>query len=134
MVVPKANANVIRLCVVMCRANEAVVSERFPIPTVEEVLQDLNISTVFSKLDIKTAYHQIQLSEKSREITTFMTHQALYRYKHLMFGVSCAPELYNKVLQQTLSGLDGVSSISDDTVVHGEMQTQHDERLKALLA
>ena len=116
VVVPKKND--IRLCVDMRQANQAVLRERYPIPTVEEVLQDFNQSTVFSKLDIKLAYHQIVL--ESRQITTFMTHKGMYRYKLLMFGISCAPEMYNKIIQQTLDGCDGVQSIFDDIVVHGK--------------
>jgi hypothetical protein len=61
VVIPKKNSE-IRLCIDMRRANEAVVRERYPIPTVEEILQDLNQSKVYSKLDIKWAFHQLELS------------------------------------------------------------------------
>ena len=57
VVVPKANED-IRLCVDMRCANEAIIRERHPIPTVDEVLQSQNQSTVFSKLDFKWGYHQ----------------------------------------------------------------------------
>ena len=77
VVVPKADGDV-RLCVDMRRANEAVFRERQPIPTVEEILHDLNGSKVFSRLDLKWGFHQIQLSEGSRHITTFTTHRGLY--------------------------------------------------------
>ena len=131
VVVPKGED--IRLCVDMRKANEAVKRERYPIPTTEEVLQDLNQSTVFSKLDIKMAYHQLEIDDESREITTFMTHKGMYRYKRLMFGVSCAPEMYNKIISQTLSDLQGVSNIFDDIIVHGRNDEEHDARLDALL-
>lgn len=68
---PKRND--IRLCVDMRKAKQAVISERYPIPTVEEVLQEFNQSTVFSKLDIKLAYHQIDLDPRARHITTYGT-------------------------------------------------------------
>ncbi|XP_053392140.1 uncharacterized protein LOC128554851 [Mercenaria mercenaria] len=131
VVVPKKEG--VRLCVDMRRANEAVIRERYPIPTTEEVLQDLNNSAVFSKLDIKMAYHQIELDEESREITRFMTHKGMYRYKRRMFGISCAPEIYNKVRSQVLSGLQGVNSIFDDIMVHGKDTAEHNVRLKLLL-
>jgi hypothetical protein len=73
VVIPKKNDE-IRICIDMRRANEAVIRERYCIPTVDEVLQDLNQSKVYSKLYIKWAYHQLELLPKSREITTFMTH------------------------------------------------------------
>ena len=131
VVVPKRND--IRLCVDMRQANQAVMRERYPIPTVEEVLQDFNQSTVFSKLDNKLAYHQIVLDPESRQITTFMTHKGMCRYKLLMFGISCAPEMYNKIIQQTLNGCVGIQSIFDDIVVHGKTTAEHDHRLDIVL-
>ncbi|CAC5425334.1 unnamed protein product [Mytilus coruscus] len=117
----------------MRRTNEAVVREKYPIPTVEEILQDLNQSKVYSKLDIKWAFHQIELSQESRDITAFMTHQGLFRYKRLMFGISCAPEMYNKIIHQALGGLPGVNSIYDDIIVHGKSEEEHNRNLEQLL-
>lgn len=132
VVVPKTNGD-LRICVDMRRANEAIERERHPIPTVDEVIHDLNQSTVFSKLDLKWAFHQIELDEESREITTFVTHRGLYRYKRLMFGVSCAPEMYQRIIQQALHGCKGVRNIFDDIVVHGSTKEEHDENLEGLL-
>ena len=87
VVAPKSSGE-IRVCVDMRQVNTAVIRERYPIPTIEESLQDLNRDAVFSKLDLKWGYHQIELDEKSRELTTFTTHGGLYRYKRLMFGIS----------------------------------------------
>ena len=69
-------------------------SERLPIPTVDEVLEELNGSTVFSKLDLRHGFHQVELRADSRDITTFVTHDGLFRYKRLSFGVNAAPEKY----------------------------------------
>ena len=85
----------IRLCVDMRQDNMAVKRERFPIPTIDKVLQDLNQSKFFSMLDLTSAYHQTELSPESRDITTFGTYKGLYQYKRLMFGISCAPEMYH---------------------------------------
>ena len=127
-VVPKPSGD-IRLCVDMRRANEAILHERHPIPTVDEVLQNMNQSTVFSKLDLKWGFHQIELSEDSREITTFTTHAGLFRYKRLMFGINSAPELYQHIIQQVLQGCEGAHNIADDIIVHGKSVEEHDKRL-----
>ena len=132
VVVPKQNDE-IRLCVDMRRANEAIIRERYPIPTVDEVLQSLNQSTVFSKLDLKWGYHQLELHPDSRSITTFTTHCGLYQYKRLMFGISSAPEVYQHVIQQSLQGCEGVANISDDIIIHGKNTEEHDRRLQRVL-
>lgn len=69
----------------MRQANTAIIRERHPIRTVDGVLHDLNQSKIFSKLDIELAFHQIELDEESRPITTFVTHKGLYRYKRHVF-------------------------------------------------
>ena len=74
LVVPKPSGD-IRLCVDIRQANMAVKRERFPTPTIDEVLQDLNQSKFFSKLDLTSAYPQIELSPESRDIITFGTHK-----------------------------------------------------------
>ncbi|KAL9953254.1 hypothetical protein ACROYT_G040640 [Oculina patagonica] len=106
VVVPKQDGD-IRICVDMRRAHEAMERERYPIPTIEEVLHDLNGSTVFSKLDLRRGFHPIKLNEKSRQITMFVTHRGLYRYKRLMFGITSAPEKYQKIVSDVLQGQCG---------------------------
>ena len=74
-IVPKGNSDDIRLCIDMRRANEAIIRGRHLIPTVDEVLQSMNGSTVFSKMDLKWGYHQLKLSSESRDITSmFLLH------------------------------------------------------------
>ena len=75
VVVPKPDSNV-RICVNMKRANQAIIKERQAIPTVEEVLQDLNGSTVFSRVDLEWRFHQILL-EESRRIETLSVKNSL---------------------------------------------------------
>ena len=117
--VPEPNGD-IRVCVDMRQANSAIVRERHPIPTVEETLQELHGATIFSKLDLRSGYHQIELHPESRPITTFATQNSLYQYTRLLFGVSSAPEIYQHVIQQVLQGCRGVRNISDDIIVFGK--------------
>lgn len=132
VIVPKPG-NDVRLCLDMRRANEAIVRERFPIPTVDELLQGMNGSTIFSKLDLKWGYHQLELTPASREITTFAVHHGVYRYKRLLFGVSSASEQYQHEIAGALAGIEGVENISDDVIIHARDQVTHDERLHAVM-
>ena len=97
VVVPKSSGE-IRLCLDMRRANEAIIMERFPIPTLDGVVQGMHGAKVFSKLDLKEGYHQLELEEHSREITTFSTHKGLFRYKRLIFGMNTAFEVFQRTL------------------------------------
>ncbi|KAJ8018643.1 hypothetical protein HOLleu_43268 [Holothuria leucospilota] len=132
VIVPKPSGD-IRLCVDMRLANQAIIRERYPIPTIEEILQNMNDSAIYSKLDLNMGFHQIELAEESRSITTFVTHTGLYRYKRLMFGISSAPELYQHIIQQVVAGCEGTHNISDDIIVHGKDLTEHNERLEKVL-
>ncbi len=132
VVVPKPNGEV-RICVDMRRVNTAVIRKKYPIPTIEETLQNLTGACVFSKLDLRWGYHQIELDEQSWQYTTFATHTGLYRYKRLMFGVSalCStrdiPTCNSTILAR-------VQNISDDIIVFGKTQQEHDHNLNTVLA
>ena len=88
------NPEEIRLCVDMRAANKAITRERHPIPTIEDLLYKVNGAKVFSKLDLNKGYHQLELDEESRYITTFVTHAGLFQYKRLSFGINSAAEIF----------------------------------------
>jgi hypothetical protein len=91
--VPKKDGGV-RICVDMRQANAAIKLVRHPIPTVEDISLELNGAKYFSKLDLAQAYHQLELHEDSRYITTFSTHVGLFRYKRLNYGTNAAAEIF----------------------------------------
>ena len=128
VIVPKPSGAV-RLCVDMCRANKAIICQRHPIPTVDEVMLDLNQSTVFCKLDLCLPFYQLELEEESRSTATFATNIGLFRYTRLFFGVNAAPELYQHVLRQVLRNCPGTANKADDIIVHGKTKAEHDLRL-----
>ena len=100
--------NTIRLCIDMGKPNEAIKRTRFPIPTSKDLDILLNGACYFSKLDVRQAFHQLELDEDSRYITTFTTHRGLYRYKRLNFGTNAASEIFKHALEKHLTGLSGV--------------------------
>eukprot|EP00795_Rhopilema_esculentum_P007362 gene7362-13097_t len=99
----------------MRAANTAVKRVRHAIPTVKDISIDLNGATVFSKLDLAQAYHQLELSPSSR----------------LNFGTSSASEIFQHTLQLALQGLNGVKNIADDIIIFGKDVNEHNENLNA---
>ena len=94
------------------------------------MITDLNSASVFSRVDLNDAYHQVELDPESRHLTTFSTHMELFCYKRLNMGISCASEIFKKIIAQILAGIPGVRNIQDDIIVSGRTQEEHDERLK----
>ena len=113
-------------------ANQAITRERHPLPTVDDLIHTLNGATVFSKLDLRSGYHQVPLAPESRYITTFATHQGLWRYTRLNFGTNSASEMFQKTIQDQLQGITGTLNISDDVIVFGKTQAEHDKALDAV--
>ena len=66
------------------------------------------------------------LHPDSRPITTFSTHIGLRRYKRLSFGISSAAEVFQNIIQSTIANIPGAINISDDIVVFGRNQKEHD--------
>lgn len=128
----KANGDV-RPCVNMRPANKAIVRENHPLPTCEEMWPLLKGAKIFSKLDIKDAFHQIELAPESRYITTFICKRGLMRYKRLMFGINNAPELFQKTMERVLAGCKNALVYLDDILVFGRDVKDHDENLNAVL-
>ena len=95
VVTPKPkNPDQIRLCVDMHQPNRSILRERHITPTIDDLIHDLNGATVFSKIDLNSGYHQLELAPESRYITTFSTHRGLRRYTRLNFGTSSAAEVF----------------------------------------
>lgn len=130
VIVPRGNG--IRICVDMRRPNKAIERERHITPTIDDIMSAVSGSRYFSKLDLLLAYHQLELAEESRYITTFSTHLGLRRYKRLFFGVTSAAEIFQNTIAELISDLDGVINASDDILVHGKTIEEHDSRFKKL--
>ena len=132
VVVPKPSGDV-RICVDLKPLNQNVLREYHPLPNVDETLAQLAGAEKFSKLDANSGFWQIPLAKKSRSFTTFITPFGRSQFNKLPFGISCAPELFQKRMSTMLSGLQGVLCLMDDVLVFGRDQEEHDKRLEAVL-
>lgn len=93
----------LRLCIDMRRANQAIQRLNHPLPVFEEILPRIRNARYFSLLDMKESYYHVMLSEGCRDVTTFITNWGLYRFKRLFFGVNCAPELFQSLMESLLA-------------------------------
>ncbi|KAI4881647.1 hypothetical protein NFI96_006235, partial [Prochilodus magdalenae] len=131
--VPKPGKNEVRICADLTKLNESVNRERHMLPSVEHTLGQLEGAKVFSKIDANSGFWQIPLAKDSALLTTFLTVFGRFCFNRLCFGISSAPEHYQKRMSRILEGLDGVVCQMDDVLVFGDTQAQHDTRLSAVL-
>lgn len=127
-----------RLVVNMRGPNKAIRRRFYHLPTMEELKCRLSGAKVFSKLDLSNAFYHIELGERSRQLTTFMTEDGTFRFKRLLFGVNCAPEMFQEMMERVLRGCEGVVVYIDDILVYAEtselLSLRTDQVLKALKA
>ena len=90
-------------------------------------------STVFGKVDLNTAYHQIDLTESCHYITTFSTHIGLKRYTRLNYGMNSVSDIFGNIIRQLVSDIPGVKNITDDIIIFGEDTDAHDLALRSHL-
>lgn len=132
VVVPKSNGKV-RICVDLTKLNECVQRERHPLPAVDQVLAQLAGAKVMTKLDANAGFWQIPLSEESSRLTTFITPFGRYRFHRLPFGISSAPEHFQRRMSEILAGIPNVVCMMDDVLVYGETLEEHDKHLREVL-
>lgn len=133
MVVAPKKSGAIRICVDLKPLNQNVMREVHPLPRVDNVLAQLTGAKLFSKLDANSGFWQIPLSPTSRLLTTFITPAGRFCFNKLPFGISSAPEHFQKQMSNILTGLKGVVCHMDDVLVFGSNQAEHDSNLLAVL-
>ena len=123
----------IRICVNLKPLNASVLHELYPIPKIDETLALLSGATVFSKIDANSGFWQIPLANESQHYTTFISPFGHYQFKKLPFGISSAPEIFQRRMSTVLEGLEGVLCHMDDILIFGSNKEEHDLRLSVTL-
>ncbi|XP_062557570.1 uncharacterized protein K02A2.6-like [Armigeres subalbatus] len=106
-----------RLVVNMRAPNKAINREYFRLPLLEEMKVKLHGSKCFTKLDLSNAFYHLELSKESRDLTTFITESGMYRFTRLMFGVNCAPEVFQREMTRILENVENIIVYIDDILI-----------------
>ncbi|CAB4015412.1 Hypothetical predicted protein [Paramuricea clavata] len=113
--------------------NPTLQAEQYPLPRIEDIFAHLAGGKTFSKIDLRQAYHQIELDEESKKYLTINTYMGLFQYNRLVFGITSAPAIWQRTLDQILEGTSSTSCILDDMIVTGKIDAEHMANLDEVL-
>lgn len=130
---PKRNKEEVRVCVDLKRLNKGVKRERFILPTLDDITPRLAGAKVFSTLDASSGFWQIPLDPSCQKLTTFITPMGRFCFKRLPFGITSAPEIFQRLMSSLLKDQEGTVVVMDDILVYGADREEHDRRLEEVL-
>ena len=107
--------------------------DQFSLPRIDDILASLSGGKHFSMIDLRSAYLQMEMDDESKSLLTLNTHKGLYRLNRLAFGIASAPAMWQRVIDQLISGFPKTQCIIDDIIVTGETDDEHLRNLEMVL-
>ena len=125
----------LRWCVDFRRLNEVTVKDSYPLPLITTNLHKLGSSSIFSTIDGTGAYHNVQIAERDRPLTAFLSPFGQFQFKRMPFGLSNAPQAYSRLVEMVLAGIDPryVLAYLDDIIAHTKNKREHLRILREVL-
>jgi len=125
IVLVKKSDGSIRFCVDYRKLNSATIKDHYPTPLIEERLNSVLGSNVFSDLDLTSGYWQFKMAESATHLTAFICHLGLFEFVRMPFGLCNAGATFQRSMERMLKGLKFASAYIDDIIVHSKSHEEH---------
>ncbi|UYV79891.1 hypothetical protein LAZ67_18000994, partial [Cordylochernes scorpioides] len=112
--------------------NNCIEDEKYPLPTIETMLGNLGGNKIFTKLDLSSTYHQIEMDEASKNLIVVSTHRGLYRYNRLPFGISPASAIFQRCMDSLFHDVPNTVIYLDDIFIGSKDEQEHYRILKMI--
>ena len=131
--VPKKDGTT-RFCVDYRKLNEITVKDRYPLPLIQDIFDQLGGKSIYSICDLKAAYNQLPVAKKDQDKTAFICHRGLFNCTVGSFGLANMPSIFQRTMERALSDLLGkcVWVFIDDLIIASESPAQHKRDLQAV--
>lgn len=131
----KKKDNSMRMCVDYRSLNEVTIKNKYPLPRIDDLFDQLKGASVFSKIDLRSGYHQLKIRPEDIPKTAFTTRYGLYEFTVMSFGLTNAPAYFmnmmNKVFMEFLDKF--VVVFIDDILIYSKDEEEHEEHLRMIL-
>ncbi|KAL0556733.1 hypothetical protein IC582_005249 [Cucumis melo] len=131
----KKNDGSMRLCIDYRELNKVTVTNRYPLSRIDDLFDQLQGATVFSKIDLRSGYHQLRIRDSDIPKTAFRSKYGRYEFIVMSFGLTSAPavfmDLMNRVFKDFLDAF--VIVFIDDILIYSKTEAEHEEHLHQVL-
>jgi hypothetical protein len=124
-----------RMCIDYRALNEVTIKNKYPLPKIEDLFDQLRGASVFSKIDLRSGYHQLRIRPSDFLKTTFITKYGLYEFTVMSFGLTNAPAFFMNLMNSVfMDYLDKfVVVLIDDILIYSQSEEEHADHLKMVL-